>query len=264
MQFGPLRVLNEDVVAPLTGFGKHPHREYEIFSYVVSGELEHKDSLGNTEVLSRGHVQLTSTGTGISHSEKTHGKKNPVHFLQIWSVPVTRGLQPKYYTRWFGDEEKKRGWVRVVDRAWGQGVEPNLRDGHRKPGEGDEEVDSPAPVQTALTMYATLLPSRSAQGSESLPDDSVASSSSRDLALKGTKAYVHVVQTSGYNAGPAAGASIRISELSQRGESIILREGDGAYVQVLNTGCPGGAGGVVLKVENVGEIEGEVLVFDLD
>ena len=123
MGFGHLRVLNEDRVDSGTGFGTHPHREFEIFSYVVDGELEQcvfftftphshndrnvlndvgcvdsKDSMGNTEVLRRGDIQMTSAGTGIRHSEKCHGPKQ-VHFLQIWASPNESNLPPKYYTR---------------------------------------------------------------------------------------------------------------------------------------------------------------------
>ncbi|KAF7309380.1 hypothetical protein MIND_00308800 [Mycena indigotica] len=94
-QFGALRVINEDRVAPRTGFGTHSHREFEIFSYVVAGQLEHKDSMGNTEILKRGDLQLTSAGTGISHSEKAYGSKQ-VHFLQIWSLPSVSRLTPKW------------------------------------------------------------------------------------------------------------------------------------------------------------------------
>jgi hypothetical protein len=120
MGFGHLRVLNEDRVESGTGFGTHPHREFEIFSYIVDGELEQcvsyplspiadvrmliitfvysKDSMGNTEVMRRGDLQMTSAGTGIRHSEKCHGPKQ-VHFLQIWASPNESNLSPKYYTR---------------------------------------------------------------------------------------------------------------------------------------------------------------------
>ncbi|OJT07148.1 Quercetin 2,3-dioxygenase, partial [Trametes pubescens] len=112
-QFGPLRVINEDRVDPKTGFGTHAHREFEIFSYIVNGELEHRDSMGNVEIMKRGDLQMTSAGTGIRHSEHSHGSKQ-VHFLQIWSVPSTRGLTPQYFTRHFTDEEKKDQWAHVV------------------------------------------------------------------------------------------------------------------------------------------------------
>ncbi|KAF5309648.1 hypothetical protein D9611_014033 [Ephemerocybe angulata] len=243
-QYGSLRVINEDRVSPRTGFGTHPHREFEIFSYIVSGELEHKDSLSNTEILKRGHVQMTSTGTGISHSEKTHGK-HPVHFLQIWATPKSRGLQPKYYTRYFGDEEKRRGFVKVVAPAWSEGADLR-RDGNEvesKGNLGSEVFDTPAPVQSDLTLYATIIPPGSPE---------------REVKLLGSKGYVHLIQTSGYNAGEAAGGEIRISEVGQPGEQLALREGDGAYLKVTS------GDGAVLKVENVGDTEVELLVFDLD
>ncbi|CAB4403754.1 unnamed protein product [Rhizophagus irregularis] len=85
--FGALRVINEDIVQPDNGFGKHPHQEFEIFSYIISGELQHKDSMGNVEILKRGDVQFTTAGTGISHSEYNINKIHPVHFLQIWVSP---------------------------------------------------------------------------------------------------------------------------------------------------------------------------------
>ncbi|KAJ7578136.1 RmlC-like cupin domain-containing protein [Mycena floridula] len=93
-----------------------------------AGELEHKDSMGNTGVLKRCYLQPTSAGTGISHSEKTHGSKQ-VHFLQIWSVPSKSRLQPKYFTRHFSDAEKKDNWVRVVAPVEAEGVYADQRGG---------------------------------------------------------------------------------------------------------------------------------------
>eukprot|EP01120_Amphizonella_sp_Union-15-10_P015831 TRINITY_DN8214_c0_g1_i1.p1 TRINITY_DN8214_c0_g1~~TRINITY_DN8214_c0_g1_i1.p1 ORF type:complete len:258 (-),score=54.94 TRINITY_DN8214_c0_g1_i1:38-766(-) len=105
--FRSLRVINEDRVAGGKGFGKHPHSDFEIFSYVVSGALEHKDSLGNLEVLNRGDVQFTSAGTGIYHSEYNHSPTEMVHFIQIWVKPAATGLKPRYSTKHFSDEDKK-------------------------------------------------------------------------------------------------------------------------------------------------------------
>lgn len=86
--FGSLRVMNEDRVRGGQGFGRHAHRDYEIFSYVVKGALKHEDSLGNTEIIKRGQVQFTSAGSGIFHSEFNASKQKPVHFLQIWYALV--------------------------------------------------------------------------------------------------------------------------------------------------------------------------------
>ena len=113
MGFGPLRVINEDRVAPGQGFGTHGHRDMEIISYVLEGAREHKDSMGNGSVLRPGDVQRMSAGRGVMHSEFNHSRAALVHFLQIWIEPGVRGIAPGYEERHF-DAGSKRGRLRLV------------------------------------------------------------------------------------------------------------------------------------------------------
>jgi redox-sensitive bicupin YhaK (pirin superfamily) len=99
MGFRSLRVINDDVVAAGRGFPEHPHRDMEIFSYVLEGALAHRDSLGNERILTPGQVQLMSAGTGVRHSEFNPSATEPTHFLQIWIQPREQGLKPSY-TEW--------------------------------------------------------------------------------------------------------------------------------------------------------------------
>jgi redox-sensitive bicupin YhaK (pirin superfamily) len=121
VEFGPLRVINEDRVAPGQGFGTHGHRDMEIISYVLDGELAHKDSMGNGSTIRPGDVQRMSAGSGVRHSEFNPSPGNPVHFLQIWIQPDQQRIEPSYEEKRFGTEEK-RGRLRLIaspDRADG-------------------------------------------------------------------------------------------------------------------------------------------------
>ena len=118
MGFRALRVINEDVIAPAQGFGTHPHRDMEIITYILEGELAHKDSMGNGETIRAGEVQGMSAGTGITHSEFNASKEKPCHLLQIWIMPHTKNVTPSY-----GEcvlSGKKNEWQLVASET-GQG-----------------------------------------------------------------------------------------------------------------------------------------------
>lgn len=113
-QFSVMRVLNDDVVAESGGFAPHSHKDMEIVSYVLSGALEHKDSLGTGSVIKYGDVQAMSAGTGITHSEYNHSSTEIVHFLQIWFFPNEKNLKPRYAQKHFSKDEKLGKFTLVV------------------------------------------------------------------------------------------------------------------------------------------------------
>ncbi|KAF1811604.1 RmlC-like cupin [Eremomyces bilateralis CBS 781.70] len=195
--YGPLRVINEDRVAPSKGFGAHPHAEHLIWTYVVSGELSHKDSLGNVETLTRGDVQFTSAGTGVRHSEWNGHTEREVHFLQIWAKPSTKGLAPEYVTRRFEEAEKQDRLARIIDSV-------------DRVGENADNAEGPIALHADLTMDTTVLS----------PGKKVV----HDLVAKGPrKVYVHVVMK-GRLQPKQGGSQIKIGDK-------VLGEGDGAFVE---------------------------------
>ena len=113
MGWGNLRVINEDRIAPGTGFGTHGHRDMEIISYVLQGELAHQDSMGNVKGIPPGEVQRMSAGRGVMHSEFNHAPNQTTHFLQIWIEPNVTGIAPSYEQKAFGEADK-RGQLRLV------------------------------------------------------------------------------------------------------------------------------------------------------
>jgi len=121
MDYSVLRVINEDVIAPAQGFGTHSHRDMEIITYVLQGNLAHKDSMGNVETIKQGYVQRMTAGTGVSHSEFNASDSEPVHLLQIWILPSQQGLKPGYEDGFFTDEQKQNQWCLLASEKGEQG-----------------------------------------------------------------------------------------------------------------------------------------------
>ena len=123
MNFGVLRVINDDNVKPNSGFGTHPHRDMEIFSYIVAGKLTHRDSAGNHEVLSRGHVQCISAGTGVTHSELNE-QNDWCRFLQIWILPEAKNLPVRYDHYKFSFEDRNNKLLQIISGSKNKDLAP--------------------------------------------------------------------------------------------------------------------------------------------
>jgi len=121
MQFSSLRVINDDTVDAGQGFATHSHKDMEILSYVLSGALQHKDSMGNGKVMTYGEVQLMSAGTGVQHSEFNSSNSEEVHFLQIWIMPNQTGIKPGYQQKHFAPAEKRGCWCLLASPDAAQG-----------------------------------------------------------------------------------------------------------------------------------------------
>lgn len=157
MGFGNLRVINEDRIAPGTGFGTHGHRDMEIISYVLSGELAHKDTLGNVKGIPPGDVQRMSAGRGVMHSEFNHAPERTTHFLQIWIEPNVTGIDPSYEQKSFSAEEK-RGKLRLV--ASGDAAQGSVKihaDARLHAGLFDGGESATLPLDPARPVYVHLV-----------------------------------------------------------------------------------------------------------
>ena len=193
MGWGNLRVINEDRIAPGTGFGTHGHRDMEIISYVLQGNLAHKDSMGNIKGIPPGDVQRMSAGTGVRHSEFNHAPESVTHFLQIWIEPDERGIAPSYEQKSFAESDKRGRLRKVASRDGDQG---SVR------------------IHADATMYAGLF-----DGGESA-----------ELALDvGRKAYVHVVR----GQLQVNGQALADGDAAVMAEETLIRLHDGQDAEVL-------------------------------
>jgi redox-sensitive bicupin YhaK (pirin superfamily) len=155
MAFGPLRVINEDWIDSGRGFGTHGHKDMEIITYVLEGELGHKDSMGNGSVIRPGNVQRMSAGTGIRHSEFNHAKEQRTHLLQIWIEPNVLGIAPGYEEKNF-DAAEKRGKLRLIASPDGQDESVTIhQDAKLYIGsfDGDESIVFPLPASRRVYVH---------------------------------------------------------------------------------------------------------------
>jgi hypothetical protein len=172
MGFQALRVLNEDRVAPGQGFGTHGHRDMEIVSYVLEGQLAHEDSMGNGSMIVPGDVQYMSAGTGVRHSEFNGSPTEPVHFVQIWIMPQREGLPPRYDQKRFDEAQKKNRLCLVASGS-------------------DESADGSIAIRQDVNLYASVLEPRSSVSIE-LP-------AGRHLWVQVLRGGVEAVATKGTN-----------------------------------------------------------------
>jgi redox-sensitive bicupin YhaK (pirin superfamily) len=157
MGFRSLRVINDDRVAPGQGFATHGHRDMEIFSYVLEGGLQHKDSTGGGGVIRPGEIQFMRAGTGVTHSEYNASKTEPVHFLQIWVVPDQTGLVPTYGQKAFDQEAARAGFVLLASKDGREGtiqVHQDLDLLMTRLGEGDAREHALRPGRSAFVHVA--------------------------------------------------------------------------------------------------------------
>jgi quercetin 2,3-dioxygenase len=143
--FSDLRLLNDDRVKPGGGFATHEHKDTEVFSYVLEGALEHKDSMGGGSVVPAGDVLVMSAGTGITHSEFNHSKSEGVHFLQIWLVPNRKGVEPRYQQKHFAEQDKRGRLCPIISGEGDSGSMGWYQDARVYAGlfDGDEKAELP-------------------------------------------------------------------------------------------------------------------------
>jgi len=195
--YSTLRVLNEDRVSPSNGFGFHPHSNFCIFSYILSGQIEHQDSMGNKEVLSRGYIQYTNAGDGIQHSEINPSETENLHFLQIWFSPEQKNQKPSYETKFFSEQQKLGRLCTILAP---------------KP-----EINSSIKLHQDATIFASIL-------------NSMEANKKVTYTLKqGRQVYIHVCENETKNNGLNSENAIQINGIN-------LKRGDGAFIEINGSG----------------------------
>jgi redox-sensitive bicupin YhaK (pirin superfamily) len=192
--FRSLRVINDDIVAPGEGFGMHGHRDMEIITVVLSGELEHKDSLGNGEVLRPGEVQMMTAGSGIRHSEFNPSQETPVHLLQIWIMPDEKNAKPRYAQKMYPLASRRGRLVTVASPDGRDGSLPIHQDatlGVTVLEPGDSVTHTLAPGRFAWVHIATG--GATLNGKQMSAGDGASIADEKALTLTGTKAGTQVL-----------------------------------------------------------------------
>ncbi|MBB6447973.1 pirin family protein [Bacillus benzoevorans] len=169
IQFGVLRVINDDLVEAQTGFDTHPHRDMEIISYVVNGELTHGDSMNNKNTITRGQVQYMSAGTGVYHSEYNLGE-DTLRFLQIWIFPEENGLTPNYGDYRFNWEDRKNNWLHMVSGLNGNAPIKIHQDANIYSLELEQGKEISFPVREGRQAYLVQIEGTSAMNGIELND----------------------------------------------------------------------------------------------
>ncbi|KAL8771441.1 MAG: hypothetical protein Q9209_003109 [Squamulea sp. 1 TL-2023] len=238
--FGALRVLNEDRVAPNSGFPFHTHRDAEIFSYVLSGELTHRDSMmGKGAAASkdhyyrirRGDVQFTTGGSGISHSEHNEHNSEPVHFLQIWALPWKTGLTPRYHDLSIEEDKKRQGFVTIISP-----LKAGKQASPAQENAAISAVPGTIPIHADMLMGASIIPNNSSAVWTIGGNGAVSSKKNRNV-------YIHFPMTR------EGKSKVRLPD------GTVLAEGDGAFITGVNAGD-------ALEVQSVGVVEAEVVILD--
>ena len=156
IHYGPLRVMNDDIVTAHQGFAMHPHENMEIISYVIRGELTHEDSMGNRESIGRGAVQYMSAGTGVMHSEMNEGEQE-VRLIQTWIVPKKKGLTPQYGSKELDFRERHNRWLHLIGPEWSDAAIIIYQDANMYVSEIDAAKTLAFELQSDRQLYVKIM-----------------------------------------------------------------------------------------------------------
>lgn len=189
MNFGALRVVNDDLIRPNTGFAAHPHKDMEIVTYVVSGELTHEDCMGNRQTLLRGHMQYMSAGTGVIHSEYNRGKTQ-LRLLQIWILPDALGCEPRYGEYRFSSEDRANRWLYAASGEGGPAPIQLRQDMHIFVAEAESGKQIEFEIARGRQAYLALIEGAAEANGISLAErDALESTESMQIVAK-TNAHI--------------------------------------------------------------------------